>query len=55
MNPDVRETTILDLIMELQLRGVCSENEIVAMITQLLKTGRIRLRGIYADTHQSFS
>lgn len=46
----VQETTLLDLIVDLQRRGVRSEKELVALVTELLRTGRIRLRGTYRNS-----
>ena len=55
MEADVRETTLLDLIVELQRRGAYTETEIVSMITQLLQTGQIRLCGIYRKSRFALS
>lgn len=55
MDTDVRETTLLDLIVELQRLGAYSEREIVSMITQLLQTGQIRLCGIYRNRPYALS
>jgi hypothetical protein len=49
----VQETTLLDLIVELQRRGVCSEQELVALVTELLRTGRIRLAGTFRNSEGS--
>jgi len=46
----VHETTLLDLIVDLQRHGVGSEAELIALVTELLRTGRIRLRGTYRNT-----
>lgn len=55
MSTQVRETTLLDLVVELQRRGIGSEREIVAMVSHLLRTGQIRLCGIYAKTRYTLS
>jgi len=52
MEVAVQETTLLDLIVELQRRGVRSETELVALVTELLQTGRIRLLGAYRGSER---
>ena len=49
----VQVTTLLDLIVELQRRGVRSEQELVALVTELLRTGRIRLTGTFQNAEGS--
>lgn len=55
MTTSVQETTLLDLIVELQRRGVCNEAELVALVTELLRCGRIRLIGTYGGSMASFT
>ena len=55
MATSVQETTLLDLIVELQRRGVRSEAELVALVTELLRCGRIRLIGTYRGSMASLN
>ena len=41
-------TTLLDLVVALQSKGTDSEEALVAIIIGLIRSGHVRLTGIYA-------
>jgi len=46
----IPKTTLLDLLVSLQARGHYSEDALVAIAASLVKSGRVALCGIYANS-----
>ncbi len=50
METKQRKTTLLDLLHELQAEGAHSEQALVAIVLNLIHSGRVVLCGTYAGT-----
>lgn len=53
-NPAPRETTLLDLIQEIQQSAPCSEQAIVAIALYMIRSGRVVLSGNYRGAADRF-
>jgi len=46
------QTTLLDLLVELQAQGQLSEQALIALVLQLVNSGQVVLCGTYAGTRR---
>jgi len=54
MQSEERKLTLLDLLSELQAQGNTGEKTLVALVLQLIRSGRVVLCGTFAGNDRSF-